>query len=170
MKRNRVIFFLFILLFCLCACSSKEDQSVSSEIFESSIVENYNDISGTWTVGGIYYNGELIKFDESGTETLAQLYDSTVVNVTENGEFWLYNVVFYEGKCLKISEKAFLLNVEYAYSLEYIDGKAIKTEEKSISDIAYLVSIVEDNILRFSEIDLETAQVSDEIQLLLCKE
>ncbi len=115
-----IIFSLFLILFCGCS-STKTDSNISTP----DPAEEYNELSGTWLVGGFYYNNKLIDINDD--EALKDLYDSCLLTFDTDGTFMYINLFILEGNYRLIPEK----NEQHVYLLT---AEKLLTYDTDIND------------------------------------
>ena len=103
---------------------------------------------GEWKVRGIFTDDKLL--DITQVDALADLYDSMMLTISQNGSFTMLNNVFVgEGQWDEIKseeyEHVYVLKEQISYRYTFKDGKLSQTEPKESTKIYVLCITNEDN-------------------------
>lgn len=116
--------------------------------------DGYDELGGTWEVGGIYYKRNLV--DIHDIPALEDLYDTTFLSFNEDGTFLYINLFFTSGTYIRLDDgNSFLLKTEREYRVDFKDGEAVEIESESSTKTSHIVSLKSDdeNSLAFNEYD-----------------
>lgn len=126
-------------------------------------------LEGTWMVGGIYYNRNLI--DVADNDALADLYDTTYLWIHEGGTFLYYNFYNHQGTYAQKEENSFILKTDNVFSYDFTENGLEEKAIESSSKTSYLVTVLDDNTIQLDDLDPATGKAAaDSSPLLFVRE
>lgn len=161
-----------ISAFMLGACGSNEVKNSDIEVTESNVVEGYDILGGTWTVGAIYYKNRLINVHD--VDGLEDLYDSIYLTFNEDGSFVYYSTYNRKGEYTKYDNdqsNSYLLKTTSLSKYDFENGELVEKEIESDSLKTYIITFLDEkDTIEFNEYDSVTGKsMEDGNQLVLVK-
>lgn len=179
MKKKLLIPALLLSLLLLTGCGGKKEAVPETTAPPETITETtlppavgFDTLGGSWMVGGVYSRGNIIDIHDN--DTLEDLYDTTYLSFHADGGFSYINLFISSGEYTPYDaaagQESYLLNTKRVYRLSYEDGDVVEKESTDSTKTKYLVTIIDENTLKFSAFDPITGKAkADSSPLLFVK-
>lgn len=170
---RKIIALFLALAVSLCAftgCASKPEDvssgeaSATVEPAEVSAEEPADMLSGLWTPQGALYRNTVI--DLSDNESLSSMYSGTGLMFSGGNTFSYYNMFIYTGTYELYSENIYHLQTEEVTWLRADENGASETPMTKADKPAYVVTVLDENTIRFN---LSGASTVDDISLIFVR-
>ena len=177
---KKCVAFILLLFFCMlfvCCSNSKEQSSLNKKDDEAVTNINPNDsepylsdnntpqieqadgylqIGGTWEVGGLYFEENLIKLEDY--PGIKSMYSGVFLIFKEDGTFIYDDVFFNSGTYERLGNFSFLLKTDRVFRMDFIDGEVVEIEMENAQKTPHIVTLTYDGIegLRYAKYDAFT--------------